>query len=1000
MATTVFDLQAVLGLDSSKYESGLSKAGSMAKSFGSGIATAAKVGLAAVTAATTAVAGFTASAIKEGMSFDTAMSQVAATMGKTMDGLKEETAEVDLAWGKFSGNLREYAQEMGRNTRYTATEAAEALNYMALAGYDVEKSMKTLPSVMALASAGAMDLAKASDMVTDTETAFGLTSERTAQMVDEMAKAASTGNTSVEQLGTAFLRLGPTAQELNGGMIKLKDGTMQEIDGVQQLETALVAMADAGIKGTRAGTNMLQMIMKLSDPTKDGAAQLEKLGVEVYNDQGQMRALSEIFRDFGDTLGVVTQEERINAFADLFNTRDMAAAKTLMLALTDDYVKFGDEIYAVDEAYQKWGNDIYDSSKGFEFHQKSFDRIGEAISNASEAGVLYQGKLYDMETALKEFGSELIHTSDDFKILGAAEFMQREQNNNLAGDITFLKSAYSGLQLAISDLFTQGSESADKGQGVLRDYVQFATDSINKITDAFKEGGLEAVIPAVSEVLEGAVKILLENLDTFIDAGMQLLGAIGQGLLNNLDLLVETGITIITKFGEAIVNNLPVLIDAGLQIIEALLNAVAENIDQIMEAGHTLLQGIVQAVSEHSEEIMTSALFIIETLFNGLVDNIPKVMGFVTELFVNLVKWIGENADQIIDGAIALIEAISKGLIDNLPKIIDATVELVMTLAEALTDPDNLQKILQSALDIITTLAEGLVKNLPILIPAAVETILSLVEGLLDNIDQVIDAAIEIIIALAEGLIDALPKLLEKAPVIIEKLIGAIVKLLPKIIEMGWTLIVKLVEGIVNNLPAIIKAAIDIVSSLVKGIGDYIGEVIKAAKRIMDTIKETIEDFDVVQWGKDMIDSFIEGIKGRIDSVVEAAKDIGSAIKEVLGFSEPEEGPLSNFHTFAPDMMKLFAEGITDNMDLVNDAIDEVADAVARDIDVSPTMTYDIGTQVSTATPINNALEEKISDILMMLEMYMPTYATAQDMESMSVNVDGRQFGRLVREVG
>ena len=131
-----------------------------------------------LTAAFSKAVEFIGDSIQTGMGFDTAMSQVAATMGKTTDEIAE---------------LRDYAKEMGAATAFSATQSAEALNFMALAGYDTQKSMEMLPNVLNLAAAGSMDLARASDMVTDTQTALGLSNERTVQMVDEMAKAASTG---------------------------------------------------------------------------------------------------------------------------------------------------------------------------------------------------------------------------------------------------------------------------------------------------------------------------------------------------------------------------------------------------------------------------------------------------------------------------------------------------------------------------------------------------------------------------------------------------------------------------------------------------------------------------------------------------------------------------------------------------------------------------------------------------------------------------------------
>ena len=266
----IFDLSAIIRLDSSQYESKLA-------TLGDGIKTAAKAGAVAFSAASAATVAFAGSAVNAGMDFDKSMAQVAATMGKTVGDLDNEVGHANTSFGEFNGSLREFAQFMGANTAFSATQAADALNYMALAGYSTQESMDMLPNVLNLAAAGSFDLARASDMVTDTQTAFGISAERTTQMVDEMAKAASTGNTSVEQLGDAFLVVGGLAQELNGGMVTLADGTQQPVDGIQELEIALTAMANAGVKGSEAGTHMRNMLLKLSSPTDEGAKTMEAL---------------------------------------------------------------------------------------------------------------------------------------------------------------------------------------------------------------------------------------------------------------------------------------------------------------------------------------------------------------------------------------------------------------------------------------------------------------------------------------------------------------------------------------------------------------------------------------------------------------------------------------------------------------------------------------------------------------------------------------------------
>lgn len=190
--------------DSSKFKSALSGLGSIASTALKGVTTA-------VAAVTTAVAGVATAAVKVGSSFESSMSQVAATMGLTVEDIRNGSEEFEL--------LSQAAKDAGATTAFSASEAADALNYLALAGYDAATSADVLPSVLNLAAAGGLDLAYASDLATDAMAALGIeaSSANLTEFGDKMAKTASKANTSVGQLGEAILTVGGTAKSLAGG---------------------------------------------------------------------------------------------------------------------------------------------------------------------------------------------------------------------------------------------------------------------------------------------------------------------------------------------------------------------------------------------------------------------------------------------------------------------------------------------------------------------------------------------------------------------------------------------------------------------------------------------------------------------------------------------------------------------------------------------------------------------------------------------------------------
>lgn len=336
---TLFDLAAKLTLDSSEYEQGLDDARGKANKFAKGLNSAAdkvlKVGAAAAGVAVAGMTAFAKSAVSTGQQFDAAMSQVAATMGVSVDSIQD---------------LRDYAQKMGAETAFSANEAAQALNYMALAGYDAETSMKMLPNVLNLAAAGGMDLALASDMITDSQSALGLSLEETGKLVDKMAQAASKSNTSVSQLGDAILTVGGTAKNLKGG--------------TTELATALGILADNGIKGAEGGTALRNILNSLMAPEEKAAKLMKKLGVSTFDSTGNMRSLNDVFLDLRGSLDSMSQADRANVISTIFNARDMKSAEALIANVGDRWSELSGYIGEAQGAAQQMADTQLDNLTG------------------------------------------------------------------------------------------------------------------------------------------------------------------------------------------------------------------------------------------------------------------------------------------------------------------------------------------------------------------------------------------------------------------------------------------------------------------------------------------------------------------------------------------------------------------------------------------------------------------------------------------------------------
>jgi len=263
---------------------------------------------------------------------------------------KDAMSELNGASVNTMEALRDLAKEMGSKTAFSASECADAMNYLALAGYDTQEIYDTLPTVLNLAAAGGIDLASASDMVTDAMSALGMETSEADSMVDQMAKTASSTNTSVAQLGDAILTIGATAKTVKGG--------------TAELNTALGILANNGIKGAEGGTHLRNVILALQSPTEKAAGCMKELGVEVYDSEGNMRSLNDILGDLNTSMDGMTSAEKQNIISSIFNKTDLAAVNSLLYSTGDSWDSLQQSIAQSGGAAQQMADTQLDNLSG------------------------------------------------------------------------------------------------------------------------------------------------------------------------------------------------------------------------------------------------------------------------------------------------------------------------------------------------------------------------------------------------------------------------------------------------------------------------------------------------------------------------------------------------------------------------------------------------------------------------------------------------------------
>lgn len=304
-------------------------------SVGSAAQSSAKIATAAIAGIGAAFVGVGAYAVKVGSEFEAAMSKVQAISGATSADMEQLTAK---------------AKEMGATTKFSATESAEALQYMAQAGWQTQQMVDGLPGIMNLAAASGENLASVSDIVTDALTAFGLKASDSAHFADVLAKASAASNTDVAKMGATFKYVAPIAGAMGYS--------------IEDAAVAVGLMANAGIKGEQAGTSLRAMFTRLANPPKDAAAAIETLGIKMTDAAGEMLPLSNVLGQMREKFAGLTQEQKVQMASSLAGQEAMSGLLAIVNASTSDYNNLTDAIAHADGAAKSQADTMNDNLKG------------------------------------------------------------------------------------------------------------------------------------------------------------------------------------------------------------------------------------------------------------------------------------------------------------------------------------------------------------------------------------------------------------------------------------------------------------------------------------------------------------------------------------------------------------------------------------------------------------------------------------------------------------
>lgn len=596
----------------------ISAAGKSLKNAGDKISSAGQ----ALMPLSAAAAGIGAGIIKTTADFDAAMSKVAAVSGAAGD-------EFDA--------LRSKAREMGETTKFTASESAEAMNYMAMAGWKTEQMLGGIEGIMHLAAASGEELGTTSDIVTDALTAFGMKAEESGRFADILASAASNANTNVAMMGESFKYVAPVAGSLGYS--------------AEDVAVALGLMANSGIKADMAGTSLRNMFQRMAKPTKESAMAMERLGLSLADEEGRMYS----FREIMDQLrGSFTQ---INMPIDEYDRRveqldkDLADGVIKQKTYNKELEELNKQAFGAEGAEKARAAAMLGGTRAMSgllaianATEEDYNKLTAAIDNSSQAFARTKDGVVPLNEALAS-GAEILETYE-----GSAEAMAATMQDNAAGQMEILKSQLQELAISLGDTIMP----------ILREligYVQGFVDKLNGMDEGTKEMIMKIIL--ITAAL-GPLLVVVGKLVSGIGTLMSVIGGLSAPIVAIIAViaLLVAAFVHLWNTNEEFRNN----IIATWERIKSMFDQFGQGIVERLNSMGFEFENFSEVVSA----IWDGLCAFLAPLFEQTFDTIADVLDFALNLLTGIFDfWAGlftGNWEQMWNGVVETFESIFYGV--------------------------------------------------------------------------------------------------------------------------------------------------------------------------------------------------------------------------------------------------------------------------------------------------------------------------------------------------
>ena len=821
---------------------------------------------------TAPIAAVGAAAVKTTADFDEQMSKVSAISG---------------ASGKDFDDLRDKAREMGAKTKFSATEAGQGFEYMAMAGWKSGEMLDGIEGIMNLAAASGEDLGRTSDIVTDALTAFGLKAKDSAHFADVLAAASSNSNTNVSMLGESFKYAAPVAGALGYS--------------AEDTAVALGLMANAGIKASQGGTALRNILTNMSKPTKDSSAAMERLGISLSDDEGRMYSFREIMDQLREGFG------HINMPAEEFNRR---------VSQLDADLEAGNITQKkYDKALEELTMQAY-GAEGAEKARAAAMLAGKngmsgllAIVNASEED-------YEKLTgAVADSSKEFEHAGKTYK--GTAEYMAAIMQDNLAGQVTVLKSAVQELAIQIGDALMPTVRN-------IVSKIQAFVEKLQKMDDGTRRTILR--IAAFAAAI-GPALLMVGKLASGIGKGLQAFSSLGKGILtfmNQAKLGVGAGGKLAAAIGgisapvAAVIAGVAALVAAFVHLwrnneefrnkVTAIWNGVREKLSGAMKK----ITDAVNRLGFNFKDITGVMKSAWDGFCNGLapvLEGVVKAAGEILEGIIDVVSGIiGTVTGLIIGFKDGDWSVFTQGLLDIINGVVNAIWGVVQGFFRMfgieLSDFDGdwgkvwegMKSVFQKIWNAISGFFSGIWEKLKSTVLTVTGAIGSAVSSAWGSVKAVFDKAWKAISSFFRGIwegmnakvrdvLEGIKSAVSNGWGAVKAATESILKAIKKFLSTTWESIRNMVGGVLDGIGEKVGTAWTnikaTVSGLMEKIKSGISEKWEAAKTAVLTTVENIKAGISEKWAavKTSVSSVMETIKGKIEKAWNAAK---TAVSDAL----------------------------------------------------------------------------------------------------------------------